>query len=68
MKTYYVNDTEQENGDHEVHTDECPYFKSIASKTLLGFFSNCKDAVDQSKKTYHNSDGCAYCCPECHKR
>ncbi|WP_264524865.1 hypothetical protein [Flavobacterium sp. N502536] len=68
MKTYYVNDTAQKNGDHEVHTDECPYFKSITSKTRLGVFSNCKDAVDRSKKIYPNSDGCAYCCPECHKR
>ena len=67
MKNYYVNNTAQSNGDHEVHTDDCPYFKSIISKKYLGLFSNCKSAVDESKKTYPKSDGCAYCCPDCHK-
>jgi hypothetical protein len=68
MKNYYVNNTEQKNGDHEVHTDECPYFKVIVSKKYLGLFSSCKPAVDEAKKTYPQSDGCAYCCSECHKR
>jgi hypothetical protein len=68
MKNYYVNNTEQANGDHEVHTSECHYFNSIVSKKYLGFFSNCKSAVDESKKTYPKSDGCSYCCSACHKR
>ena len=66
MKTYYVNNNEQLNGDHEVHTDDCPYFKSIVSKKELGQFSSCKPAVEEAKKTYSKSNGCKTCCPDCH--
>jgi hypothetical protein len=67
MKNYYVNNTAQSSGDHEVHTDECQYFKSIVSSKLLGSFSSCKPAVEEAKKTYPKSDGCKTCCNECHK-
>lgn len=67
MKNYYVNNSAQSSGDHEVHTDECQYFNSIVSKKFLGSFSNCKPAVEQAKKTYSKSDGCKTCCNECHK-
>jgi hypothetical protein len=66
MKNYYVNNTAQSNGDHEVHTDDCQYFKSIVSKKSLGSFSSCKPAVDEAKKTYSKSNGCKTCCNACH--
>ncbi len=66
MKDYYVNNTAQSNGDHEVHTDDCQYFKSIVSKKYLGEFSSCKPAVDEAKKTYSKSNGCKTCCNACH--
>ncbi|MFD2041668.1 hypothetical protein ACFSJW_20065 [Flavobacterium artemisiae] len=66
MKNYYVNNTAQSNGDHEVHTDDCRYFKNIASKKYLGSFSSCKPAVEEAKKTYSQSNGCATCCNDCH--
>jgi len=52
MKNYYVNNTAQSSGDHEVHTDECQYFQSIISKKFLGSFASCKPAVEEAKKTY----------------
>lgn len=66
MENYYVNNTAQKNGDHEVHIDDCQYFKSIVSKKYLGKFSNCKSAVTEAKKTYSQSNGCKTCCPDCH--
>ncbi|MCD9574433.1 hypothetical protein [Flavobacterium soyae] len=68
MKNYYVNNTAQLNGDHEVHTDDCQYFKSIVSKNYLGQFSSCEPAVDEAKKTYSTSNGCRTCCNDCHTR
>ena len=64
MKTYYVNNKAQSNGDHEVHTSECYYLPS--DKKDLGLFSFCSDAINEAKKTYSKSNGCAFCCPACH--
>lgn len=66
MKNYYVNQNAQPNGDHEVHTDECSYFKSMISKKSLGSHSNCKSAVTEAQKTYPQSNGCKSCSNECH--
>lgn len=66
MKDYYVNNTAQSNGDHEVHTNDCQYFKSIISKKYLGEFSSCEPAVTEAKKTYSQSNGCETCCNACH--
>ncbi|MCV9930437.1 hypothetical protein OIU83_22445 [Flavobacterium sp. LS1R49] len=66
MKKYYVNNTAQPNGDHEIHTEDCLYFKNIISKKYLGEFSNCKFAVTEAKKIYSKSDGCKTCCNDCH--
>jgi hypothetical protein len=64
MKHYYVNDNAQSNGDHEVHADGCTYLQHIISKTYLGFFANAIPAVQQARRYYLQSNGCAYCCPE----
>lgn len=66
MANYYVNDNAQSNGDHEVHVDGCYYLPLIISKTYLGSFTACQPAVQQAKKTYPQSNGCAYCSPSCH--
>ncbi|WP_125719972.1 hypothetical protein [Flavobacterium ustbae] len=66
MKTYYVNQNAQPNGDHEVHTESCIYLPSFLNRKYLGIFSNCKDAVAEAKKTYSKSNGCKTCCNECH--
>lgn len=68
MKHYYVNDNAQSTGEHEVHANDCPYFSRMHSKTYLGFFSNCREALAEAKKKYANVDGCATCCPQCHRK
>lgn len=71
---YYVSDIAQDNsdhevhnsGDHEVHNSGCPHFDRIQSKTYLGLFDNCAEAVIEAKKKYDQSNGCYWCCNDCH--
>ncbi len=67
-RNYYVNNTAQPTGEHEVHHDECAYFSSIKSKQFVGAYSTCTEAVTKARLFYTNVDGCKYCSPTCHKR
>ncbi|KAB2913759.1 MAG: hypothetical protein F9K23_16075 [Bacteroidetes bacterium] len=66
MARYYVNKNAQNNGDHEVHRSGCSYMPDTENRLYLGDFDNCKDAIKEAKKTYPKSNGCYYCCNECH--
>lgn len=66
MDKYYVNDRKQENGDHEVHNQNCKYLHLIVSKTYLGEHYNCKPAVAEARKHYRQVNGCYFCCEDCH--
>ena len=66
MASYYVNKKAQLNGDHEVHKSDCPYLPNMENRKYLGEFSNCRDAVNEAKKTYNQSNGCYTCSIECH--
>ena len=68
-KNYYVNQktTENPNHNHEVHTEDCTWLPSAANRDYLGHYDNCSDAVKKAKEKYTNVDGCATCCPLCHK-
>lgn len=64
---YYVNDSEDDRGLHEVHNENCSWLPMIESKSYLGVFNNCSDAVREAKQNHDaNSDGCAHGSPECH--
>ena len=67
MEKYYVNMNEQANGDHEVHKNGCPHMPLASNCLYLGEFSFCNQAVTTAKQIYPTSDGCYYCCYECHK-
>lgn len=66
---YYVNkiNTGNPHYNHEVHKDSCTYLPSPLNREYLGYFASCKDAITKAKEKYSNVDGCAVCCPECHK-
>ncbi len=68
MPQYYVNDRAQANGDHEVHKYGCIWLAKVTSKTYLGTYESCHGAVQKAKTFYSTADGCAYCCPACHKK
>lgn len=63
---YYVNQTPQTNGDHEVHKEGCTYMPT--TKLHLGAFISCRPAVEAAKKVYPRADGCYWCSRECHSR
>lgn len=64
MASYYVNQNQQSNGDHEVHVEGCSYMPLY--KTYLGEYSSCQPAVAKAKLTYSRANGCYWCCRACH--
>ena len=67
MPNYDVNKNAQANGDHEVHrADYCPTPAEERNRHHLGTFASCREAVREAKKVYRQSNGCAFCSPECH--
>ncbi len=66
MSRYYVNRNAQGNGDHEVHKDGCSHMPKPENRIYLGRFDNCRGAVREAKKRYQKSNGCYFCCRECH--
>ncbi len=68
MKKYYVNKNAQNNGDHEVHHEDCRYLPEIDNRTYLGEFSSCIGAVAAAKKIYTITNGCMTCSNLCHTR
>ena len=67
MEHYYVNDTAQsESGDHEVHENGCYWLSLVTSKTYLGMFLSCYEAVTKAKEIYPTADGCKHCSIDCH--
>jgi len=68
MPSYYVNRNAQSTGEHEVHRDGCPTPPLYSNRQPLGYFATCRPAVVEARKYYDNVDGCAYCCPDCHRR
>lgn len=66
MDKYYVNKNAQKNGDHEVHKEGCIWMPTIYNRISVGNWSKCSSAVIFSKLYFVQSNGCAYCCRECH--
>lgn len=66
MPNFYVNNNAQNNGDHEVHVEGCSWLDLVTSRTPLGYHPSCHGAVQEAKKHFWQSNGCAYCCPLCH--
>jgi hypothetical protein len=63
---YYVTDTAQPNGDHEVHTSSCSFLPAETNRTYLGDFTSCSSAVSVARRIYTQCNGCFYCSRECH--
>lgn len=69
MNHYYINNDQTKNPGlhHEVHTESHANELKISNKSYLGYFSNCQSALIKAKEKYNDADGCAICCPNCHK-
>lgn len=63
---YYVNENQQENGDHEVHTADCRYLPERENRIYLGEYESCRLAVLKAKSLGYKANGCIHCCRLCH--
>ena len=61
---YYVNQEEDNDGDHEVHKQGCSWMPE--NRIALGECNNAHEAVRKAKVYYSTADGCYHCCPEAH--
>lgn len=66
LHKYYVNNSAQPNGDHEVHEEHCTYLEMAHDVKYLGMFENGIQAVAHARKFYAKADGCYFCCKEAH--
>ena len=68
MPQYYMNKRAQSrSGDHEVHTTGCRYMPKPKNRIPLGNHASCGPALDRARSIHANADGCAVCCPRCHR-
>lgn len=79
MPHYCVNENKNENGKHQVHRldkyshdngdyDYCYWLPDEENQIALGWHPGCRSAVIEAKREhFQNSDGCAFCSPECHE-
>ncbi|MCF1715251.1 hypothetical protein L0U88_11495 [Flavihumibacter sp. RY-1] len=65
---FYLNLVPQIDGYREVHTSDCRFFPTQHNRIPLGEYFSCREAVAAAKNKYLKSDGCYYCCRECHTR
>jgi hypothetical protein len=68
MKKFYVNKKAQDNGDHEVHNEDCQHLPFLDNRRYLGDFYSCAGALSEAKKFYATADGCIICSRTCHKQ
>ncbi len=61
MAKYYVDRSEQYNGDHQVHRRECKFLPTVNNRFYLGEFDACHKAMDAAKRYYMQVNGCYYC-------
>jgi hypothetical protein len=66
VQHYYINTHEQVNGQHVVHVPRCNYFPEEKDRIYLGAFTSCHDALKAAKSHYDKSNGCPWCCTDCH--
>ena len=69
MPNYCVNkDAQSGSRDHEVHdlasTKRC--LPDPSNQIALGSHPDCQSAVQAAKQHFDDTNGCAYCAPDCH--
>lgn len=69
MAQYCVNrDAQSGSRDHEVHNLDVATrcLPSPPNRIALGDHSSCQSAVEAAKQHFDDTNGCAYCAPDCH--
>lgn len=66
-KKYFVNNSAQYNGDHEVHVEGCRWLAMAKDVAYLGEFESASDALAVAEMRYAKADGCFFCCNSVHE-
>jgi len=73
---HYILNPQQQNTEsgknYELHNaDTCPHLPDDTHSLSLGYFNTCQLALEEAKRRVPKwsklVDGCAWCCPKCHK-
>ena len=69
VKKYYVDESPQENGDHEVHSNypSCPWMPHRKNRIYLGEFERCDEALEEALRLFDRVKGCFHCGTSCHE-
>lgn len=62
---YYVNRRAQDDGDHEVHREDCRWLPQPQNRIPLGAFADCHGALRAAREHYASADGCRHCATAC---
>ncbi|MCC3868470.1 hypothetical protein [Terrisporobacter mayombei] len=65
MKNYCFNNFVDAHGRYEIHVEGCPYLPYSLSRTYIGSFSNCDEALQRAK--YQHPLKSFVCCKSCCK-
>jgi hypothetical protein len=60
---YYVSEDAQDDGQHEVHRDNC--YRLPILRKYLGLHPSCEEAVKHARRTHAGAVGCRLCAYEC---
>jgi len=60
---YYLNRNAQNNGEHEIHKEDCKFIPSLNNRILLGHYKTDEEALEVARRIFPKVDGCSHCCP-----
>jgi hypothetical protein len=66
MKKYYLSVDFNQNFEQVVHDEFCLYLPDESESIYLGFFDDCKIALQKSRSVGKKTNGCFWCCKKIH--
>ncbi len=64
---YVLSTIRTETGIRFVHKDDCQVRPDETWVEALGRFDGCEAAIAKARDIAGNVNGCALCCPDCHR-
>lgn len=60
-KMYYISNKERLNGDHLVHSENCPFLSESKDMIELGCFNSVSEAIIEGNSCFRKVDKCPFC-------
>ncbi len=61
MCKYYIKTQPLENGDYEIHREDCLFIPLFFMRKEVGDYSNPKEALEKAQEMYKKVNGCQFC-------